>query len=111
MNNRNTKKAKGLRIGEIVRIRSINNLFPTTVCRVTMKIDDMLFFSVGDIRMGASRSAVEVLERNLPAPPSWDRLEISCLEEQVKICPCAECQKLLEQKRARLRAAPQDVLH
>lgn len=92
------------RVGEIIRIKSIFGLPPAGVYRVEGSNSKLLTLSAGEIHTGVNPSMIIVVERGLPEPKSWLKVEVDLLTEQVKRCDCDECQKLLVAKKFALRS-------
>jgi hypothetical protein len=99
------------RVGEIIRIESALGLPPAGVYRVDGLNSQFLMLSAGDFSAGVHPKMITVVERGLPEPESWLEVEVELLQEQVKHCDCAECQKLLIAKRAALWSQATESAH
>lgn len=110
MSSKRNQRAAKLRSGEIVRIKSLVSYIPEGVFRVDGVAGDMLMLSAGEIRLGAHRTFIEILERGLPVPASWLTHEVDILRHSVQTCGCADCRRLLTEKQEQLRKE-QPLLH
>jgi hypothetical protein len=91
-------------VGEIIRIESLFGFPPAGIYRVLGSQAERLQISAGEIFADVNSRMVTVVERGLPEPKSWLRVEVDLLTEQVKRCNCADCRKLLRAKTRELRS-------
>lgn len=65
----------------------------------------MLAITAGELLIGIPMSSVEIVQRNMPEPPSWLPHEVQALRKQVELCPCNECEQNLRRKEQQLSAS------
>jgi hypothetical protein len=91
-----------LKKGEVIRAKDVFGLMPETTSRVEEHDDNLIHLSAGESRFGVSPMSLPVIERNLPEPASWLRVQVTILRERVRQCDCQDCRKLLKQKEREL---------
>ncbi len=97
MRKKKGKQNSKLRVGEIIRIKSQFGVPPAGIYRVDDVTGNMIMLSAGEVCAGVSVDFIEITERNLAQPASWESREIEILESSA--CDCPECLRLLEHKR------------
>ena len=88
--------------GEFVEMEGVDLNVPRGIYRVDHVEKDMLFYTVGRIKGGASLKVVKVLRRNLPEPNDDFVLaqEMAITEKWAELCDCDQCRaNLAEQKK------------
>ena len=91
---------KGLRVGEIIRIKTRWGLPPDGVYEVQVIFEGYLLICCGDVQLSAYIEEIEVVERGMGPTIDWLGSEIEVLTGMLTMCSCAECVAKLEQKRA-----------